>query len=518
MDLKDRAMVSYFIRQRAAALGEIDVHSHFRVGDVSTDRLGHSHAQVQQYYKNVPIFGAKLALHTDAEGTLYFINGRTEMPNLGSVTPGIDGEKALQLAMNDIDAAVYAWENPVLENAVKRIFNDNSRTLKPTPELMIVPDILGGAANKFHLAYKMKITVQSPHASEWLYFVDAVSGSIIHKIDTCAHAVTPANGQTLHYGVQSFNSNSTTVRKKGQTTTTYQLKDTVRKISTYRTTRVGGRTKDITDSDNYWDGDSYLKSGVESHWGTTMIYDYLQGIGRNSIDGNGMEIIVNTGVDRDSWGYFPNNAMWYANQMWIGSGNGGSWDHLSSVDIVAHEMGHGVTDSESNLTYSYESGALNEAFSDMMGVAVEFSALPAIADWKMGERSYYPNDLNRALRYMDNPNAGGQPDTYLGSSWYSGSQDNGGVHTNSGVANFHFYLLSAGGQGTNDNGTAYNVQGIGVVKAFQIWYHANCNFFTSSTNYASARTLTIQAAEDLFGTGSTEATQTANAWSAVGVN
>lgn len=118
---------------------------------------------------------------------------------------------------------------------------------------------------------------------------------------------------------------------------------------------------------------------------------------------------------------------------------------------------------------------------------------------------------------MSNPNEDGQPDTYLGTSWYSGTMDNGGVHYNSGVANYWFYLLSVGGSGTNDNGDVFNVDSLGIDVAAQIAYRALSVYLTSTSQYFDARLATIQAASDLYGDCSNEMVQTANAWYAVGV-
>jgi Zn-dependent metalloprotease len=153
---------------------------------------------------------------------------------------------------------------------------------------------------------------------------------------------------------------------------------------------------------------------------------------------------------------------------------------------------------------------MNEGFSDIFGTAIEFYARPSNADWLIGGDFY-------TIRSMSNPNAYSQPDTYKGTYWYTGTSDNGGVHTNSGVLNFWFYLLSAGGSGTNDNGTAYNVTGIGIDKAAAIAFRTNTVYLVSTSKYSDARAYSIQAASDLYGATSAEVTQTTNAWDAVGV-
>lgn len=194
---------------------------------------------------------------------------------------------------------------------------------------------------------------------------------------------------------------------------------------------------------------------------------------------------------------------------------------LTALDVCGHEITHGLTSKTANLAYQKESGALNEGFSDIFGNSIEVWARPTKNSWKLGE------DFNYVIRDMANPNAYKQPDTYLGTYWVnvvgctptSGSTGNDqcGVHTNSGVLNYWYYLLTTGGSGTNDKGFAYNVAGIGVDKAAAIAYRTLTTYLTSSSTYLDARMLSLQAASDLYGAGSVEVTQTTNAWDAVGV-
>jgi hypothetical protein len=153
---------------------------------------------------------------------------------------------------------------------------------------------------------------------------------------------------------------------------------------------------------------------------------------------------------------------------------------------------------------------MNEGFSDIFGTAIEAFARPTNTDWLIGGDFY-------TIRNMSNPNAFNHPDTYGGTYWYTGAGDNGGVHYNSGVLNFWFYLLTVGGSGVNDHSVSYNVTGIGMDKAAAIAYRLNTVYLVSTSQYYDARVLGIQAAEDLYGIGSNEAIQTANAWMAVGL-
>jgi len=211
--------------------------------------------------------------------------------------------------------------------------------------------------------------------------------------------------------------------------------------------------------------------------------------------------------------------------MKIGGGNTSSaTDDWNTLDIVAHELTHGVTSTSAGLVYQSESGALNESFSDIFGAAVErYVELSApgtyTLDWLMGE-----DRSGGAIRSLSNPNLYNDPDTYNGTHYRatvgctpSSSNDYCGVHTNSGVQNFWFYLLVSGGSGTNDNGQAYSVSGLGWTRASRIAYRNLTVYLTSSSTFNDARNGAIQAAADLYGNGSNEMTQVANAWHAVGV-
>jgi len=205
--------------------------------------------------------------------------------------------------------------------------------------------------------------------------------------------------------------------------------------------------------------------------------------------------------------------------MTYGDGDGVNFTPLVCLDVVGHEITHGVTQYSANLRYLGESGALNESFSDIFGNEVEFAkeGVPGsgTGNWRMGE-DITPSGLG--IRNMQNPNEFNDPDTYLGTYWVTtGSGDAGGVHTNSGVQNFWFYLLCEGGSGTNDHGNAYNVSAIGFTKAAAIAYRNLTVYLTPSSNYYAARVGAINSATDLYGPGSPEVQVVMDAWYAVGV-
>jgi thermolysin len=194
-----------------------------------------------------------------------------------------------------------------------------------------------------------------------------------------------------------------------------------------------------------------------------------------------------------------------------------TWDFVSgALDIVAHELTHGVTEFSSNLIYMNESGALDEAFSDMMATGAEFFFQPAgsgqmQADYSIGEDVIRPG----GLRSLANPRLFGDPDHY--SRRFRGPEDNGGVHTNSLIASHAYYLAIEGG--TNHT-SGLSVQGVGAANREQIekiFYRGFTQLLPSAATFSVARAATLQAARDLYGAGSAAERAVAQAWTAVGV-
>jgi len=283
---------------------------------------------------------------------------------------------------------------------------------------------------------------------------------------------------------------------------------------------------EITDADNSWTAAEYNNANKDNtafdvQWGSQRVYDYWKTRHtRNSWDNaNG---ILNCYVHGDiNW----DNAFWQGsggiNSMFYGDGSNvvGGFSSLTSLDVTGHEIGHGVCQNTANLTYSNESGAMNEGFSDIWGSSIEHFGDPHETD--AVAKSYF--DIGEeitvgggALRSMSNPKLYGQPDTYLGINWYTGSSDNGGVHTNSGVLNHWFYLLVSGGNGTNDLGNFYEVTGINWVDAEHIAFLGETSLASGAT-YVNCRTAMITAATTLFGACSQQTISVTNAFYAVGI-
>lgn len=258
-------------------------------------------------------------------------------------------------------------------------------------------------------------------------------------------------------------------------------------------------------------GDS---SALRAHDGASSVYDFYNvRFGRNSIDNSDMTVESSVHVG-NNYG----NAFWYNGQMWYGDGDGTQLKDLTLAhDVIGHELQHGVTERTAGLVYQNASGALNEAWSDILGVAAESYKLDNTQpDWGLGEEVMVQGG---ALRYMNNPTQDGYstdwyPDRISFTNSPSSSNDYGGVHGNSGIANLAFVLVVDGGTHPRGKSSAV-VPSIGLAKAEQIFYRALTTYMNSSTDFAGARTATSQAASDLY--GSTEATAIETAWCAVGV-
>ncbi|HEV2853688.1 MAG TPA: M4 family metallopeptidase [Thermoanaerobaculia bacterium] len=256
--------------------------------------------------------------------------------------------------------------------------------------------------------------------------------------------------------------------------------------------------------------DAYIQ---KIHDNTGKAYDYYWNrFGRDSLNGAGMTLTSSAHYDVNY-----NNARWTGTQMIYGDGDGTKFSPLgNALDVVAHELTHGVTQNESGLVYQNESGAINESLSDIFGAAVEVWSAGGINanTWKLGEDVYTPATAGDALRYMDNPTQDGSSKDFYADR-YTGTDDFGGVHWNSGISNLAFQRLVAGGyhpRGKN----RYSVSGLGINKAEAIFYRAQTEYLTSTSDFTALRNATLQAASDLF-PASYERASVRMAWCMVGV-
>ena len=517
---------------------ELKDNSSFTKTKSETDKLGFSHEKFQLFHQGVKVEFSTYTLHSKS-GKLESMSGEFYQLDNVNTHPVLSKEQAFSSALRQIGASKYLWETP----AEAKI----NEYQKPTGELVLLPlvdeDNNGKKTEQLRLAYKFDIYATNPVSRGDIY-IDAVNGATLFYNATIKHLGEFSNGDQNAANKKAEKQNTATsyvianadTRYSGsqsiQSTlsgTSYILTDATRGsgIMTYNMKKGTSYTAAVnfTDVDNNWTAAEYNNvnkdnGALDAHWGAEKTYDYWSTVhGRNSYN--------NAGAAIKSYVHYSsayNNAYWNGSVMTYGDGSGtGGFDILTSIDVAGHEIGHAVCSSTSNLAYQKESGAMNEGLSDIWGACIEYYAAPNKQRWLIGE------DIERraghlSLRSMSNPKTEGQPDTYGGTNWVNitkcrptNNNDQCGVHTNSGVLNHWFYILTEGKTGTNDKGSSYSITGIGIDKAAKITYRMESIYMTSSSTYANARTYAIQAATDLYGAGSPEVIATTNAFYAVGV-
>jgi bacillolysin len=507
-------------------------NSNFSKIKSETDNLGVTHEKFQLFHNGIKVEFATYTLHSSA-GQIKSMNGEFYKTDVLKTVPTLSPSQALAKALQQIGAQKYLWEET--DNA--KMFN----YVKPRGELVWLPILADDATTTkdtpLRLAYKFDIYATVPVSRGDIY-IDATSGETLFYNATIKHlgehkhgsksvekniqpkAIVAANADTRYSGTQSI---QTTLSGAN-----YILTDATRGngVNTYNMLegKNYNNAVNFTDVDNNWTAAEYNNvkkdnGALDAHWGAERTYDYWQTIhNRNSYDNAGA--VIKSYVHYD---IAYDNAFWNGSAMTYGDGSGTNFDILTSIDVAAHEIGHAVCEKTANLAYQRESGAMNEAFSDIWGACIEHFAAPSKSIWLIGE-DIEKRSGHVALRSMSNPKTEGQPDTYGGTNWKNPNcgypfsfNDYCGVHTNSGVLNHWFYILSVGKSATNDKGNTYSVTGITIEKAAKIAYRLESVYLTSNSTYADARTYGIQSATDLFGAGSAEVIATTNAFYAVGV-
>ena len=465
-----------------------------------------THVRLDQVADGVPVFGGQLIVHLDSTGAVSAESGRYYAGVNVTTTPSLAPDQALAAAQQ-----ARGYPGQFVE--------------PPTARLLILPQ-----DGQSLLVYQVTLKIEdgTDATAHHQYFVDAHDGHIVHHFDSLPHEVLPrptlanvtGSGQSLYSGTVSLGTDSANG--------TYYLRDNTRggMYTTDMQTLQFGNGAIFTDSDNSWgDGTNRNRqtAGVDAHFGAAQTWDYyLTVYGRRGIDGNGYQLL-----SRVHYGQNYNNAFWNGTSMTYGDGDGKQFRPLVALDVVGHEITHGVTEQTADLIYENESGAANESFSDIFGSSLEYYTGTVGGrspdDW-IGEDIYVPE--SNGFRNMGDPREDDDPDHY--SERYTGSSDNGGVHTNSGIQNHAFYLLVHGGQnagcdtsGSNGHTHTANcditVTGIGRSAAAAIFYRALTAYLFPRATFQDVRAQCLQAAADLYGANSTEYKATAAAWTAVGV-
>lgn len=426
---------------------------------------GDEHYRLAQTKNGLPVLGGELIIHVQ-NGLVIGANGaaRHDLQTPAATSAKLDGKAALTAAMavmSDVSNLAQAGE-PVLA------YRPSGSKL----ELVYVVTVTGETADGSGLDGK---AISVPVRDDVI--VNAATGAIIDRI---SHIHTAKNRE-------EHNNN-------------------------HATSLPGPLARTETQAPV---ADPVVNTNFDRLGDTYDCYKDLYG--RDSFDGTGGKLIATVHYDTN---YV--NAFWDGTQMVYGDGDGVNASNLAnSMDVTAHELTHAVTERTSNLTYSGQSGGLNESMSDVFGNICEWyrdngknpmATAPLSANNAMvGEDIWTPSIPNDALRYMNDPaKDGGSID--FASQFTSGLD----VHFSSGVPNLAFFLLANGGTHPKGKSTVV-VPAIGVIKAGQIFFKANTQIWTASTNYAAGKTGCEQAATQLFGAGSPELAAVTAAWQAVGV-
>lgn len=491
--------------------------------DKSVDDLGMNHYRYQTMYRGIPIYGDEVLLHISKDQ--YFINGRSHRQ-----TP--EAQKAVILAEE---------RNNVIEHEL----NCKLRS-RDVHDHLHVPDShdLVYVEHEGTLKLAHHSQVHKNIAERWELFIDAVSGKVLIKNPLfCTfhnHNCGAQHSHDLDINKSSFHHNTSVDPAGGikvnaqdlfgrtvgidvyESGGSYYLIDASRTMydannSQIPTSPVGSiwtidamNTAPNTNSFSY---DNIVSSSsnfsgkntaVSAHYNGGKAYEYFKNVhNRESINGSGGNIISLINVANNN-GTSLGNAFWNGAAMFYGNGDSAFLPLARGLDVAGHEMSHGVIQSTANLQYMGESGALNESFADIFGSMIDRD------DWLIGEdvvkSSAFPSG---ALRSMKDPhngastgqyNKGWQPKHY--NERYTGSEDRGGVHINSGIPNHAFYLFA-----TSNN--------VGKDRAEKVYFRALTNYLTKSSQFIDARVAVVKAAKDLYGDSVADAAK--SAFSAVGI-
>jgi thermolysin len=471
---------------------------------------GREHERFDQYHGGVRVFGGDVVRQLDRGATVSIF---------GTIHEGIAVDTTPALAPEQAKAIVEARGG--VELGPDR-----------QPELVVLPTDDG----RYVLGYALRAMTLDGLMQ---YVVDAERGDIVLEFNDLKTQSAIGKGQGVLGDRKKLSvvSNGSMFRSSDETrppsVVTFDMRGDVARTLQFLNGNTRLTMSDVgADTDNDWSDGAVVDAHVYAGW----TYDYyFRRFGRRGLDNRDIEIVslvhpVNRNTPQAyppqiiglfflNAGYFGNGLMVYGEGLPPGltDSEGRSWNYTSgALDVVAHELTHGVTDFSSRLIYRNESGALNEAFSDIVAIGAEFfyqpsGSGPLHADYTLGEDIVTPGGIRSAAT----PTAYGDPDHY--SERYKGTEDNGGVHINSGIANHAFYLAVEGGTHRLSRQLVHGVGAGAREQVERVFYRAFTEMLPSNATFAIARAATIQSARDLYGPGSAAERAVTEAWSAVGV-
>ncbi|MGG1396731.1 M4 family metallopeptidase [Bacillus salipaludis] len=474
---KDKEAIKQFIKENKQ-IYQLDSDKDLTLLNIQTDEIGSTHYDFVQSVQGIPVDGAAFKVHTDKDGIVTAVNGDV-FPEASSYFKGkLKAQLSKDAALANAWKSINLTKDETLIDAEAGPRGEKDRGLVEKSKQVIYKK-----GNGFYHAYKINLQFIQPYPANWVIYVDANNGNILDSYN----AVAEGTGVGVLGDTKTIN----TYYSGG----TYYLYDTTKPMSGVIETRTAANRTRLpgnysVDADNNFNSTSQ-RADVDAHYYAGVVYDYYKNnFNRNSFDNNGATIRSSVHYSKNY-----NNAFWNGSQMVYGDGDGTTFTSLSgSLDVVGHELTHAVTERTAGLEYQYQSGALNESISDTFGVFMDRG------DYLIGEDVYTPQKAGDALRSLSNPTLYGQPDNMSG--YVNTTSDNGGVHTNSGIPNKAAYLT---------------IQQVGFDTAQKIYYRALTVYLSPKSNFSDARASLLAAAADLYGSGSTQYSAVASAWSQVGV-
>ncbi len=444
------------------------------------DKIGYVHHRYRQTYKGMPVENGVFIVHVKGD-EIVSANGELYSDIDLSPSVSISAAEAMDIGKSTIHVHKWAW--------------DESNTPLPIIHILATD---GG----YRCAYKADIYAIEPLSRKWT-FIDVESGEVVGERNQINHVTVPGEAHCYHHGVQTIMVDSLSPME-------FVLRDYSRGDGIITRDLEGGSDFDLAvdfvDDDNRWDTTTNNdNAALDVHWGIGQMYDFM-------LSTYGWESFDNQGATVNSYLNHPinNNALWDGSQMFFGTVNQDILKPLTALEVVAHEFMHAYSTSIVEWNSSLlEVRALNESLSDIFAVIVESHVSPSTANYLIGDQVTISGD---AFRSMEDPKSLLAPDTYLGEFW---STTIG--HTNANVFNYFFYLLTQGGNGTNDLGDTYNVESISLEDAGQILFRAMSVYMTPSTHFEDIRDFAIQSCIDLYGPCSDQEISLTNALYAIGV-
>jgi len=457
---------------------------------------GWNRIRMQQMYKGLRVVGAAYILHEKDD---------VVKKSSGDILPYINLNITPNLKDSEANLAAEKYTNSKLLS-----LTEGKAIVLPAwdieqTELVVMDIAYPEFSGSYTLAYHVIISnLEGINQYRESIYVDANSGKVLESISEIAHTNVEGIAQTKYYGEQTIITDSIS-------TDLFILRDMTRGDGIIT---LNGDLDDFTDEDNFWNNFGNKEEvGTDAHYCAAAYHDYMvDEFDWAGLDGEGLELRSRVFGDELN----AVNATWNGSFATFFSGDCDEYGPLTTLVVVGHEFAHGFTDFTSDLIYQNESGAINESISDILGKALEFTYDYENRDWFIGSKFLLTDEVNN-FRDMSNPNNRNHPKLYGGEFWEFGTRDNGGVHINSGVLNFWYYLLSEGQADVNELGVEYDVSPIGFEKAADIVFTMNTAYLTESSTYTKAVGASIESVKDLFGENAPEMASVLEAWKAVGL-